>query len=132
MLKISKKLFGLDSTNFSENNTFSLIKESLVHKLTNLSPQEQISFVHTLQKPEHLSQTLDFPLKIDFFQNPIQLILSVFVQIMGLNHDQDILESFLGFLLFLSKDTKFNYPKYIYDFIHDQFTNYLSMKAFQY
>ena len=48
----------------------------------------------------------------------------MFVQIIGLNHDQAIPESFLGFLLFFFEDTKFNYPKYNVDSIHDQFTNY--------
>lgn len=66
---------------------------------------------------------LNFHLKADFFQDPIQLILSMFVQITGLNHDQAIPESFLGFLLFLSEETKFNYPRYIVDSINDQFTS---------
>ena len=125
-----QRMLGLDSTNFAENNTVPLVEENLIKKFTNLSPQEQISFVHSLQKPEHLFQTLNFPLKTEFYKNPIQLILSMFVQIIGLNHDQAILESFLGFLLFLSEDTKFNYPKYIADFIHDQFANYSSLNAF--
>lgn len=56
----------------------------------------------------------------------------MFVQITGLNHDRAILESFLGFLLFLSEGTKLNYPKYIVDSIHDQFTNYSYLKAFWY
>lgn len=56
----------------------------------------------------------------------------MFVQITGLNHDQAIPESLLGFLLFISEDTKFNYPKYIVDSIHDQFSNYSSLKAFRY
>ena len=62
-----QKMLGLDSTNFFENNTFPLIEETLVQKFANLSPQEQISFIHTLQKPEHLLQTLNFPLKSDLF-----------------------------------------------------------------
>ena len=127
-----QRVLGLDSTNFVENNTVPLVEETLIHKLANLTPQEQISFVHSLQKPEHLFQTLNFPLKAEFFQNPIQLILSVFVQITGLYHDQDIPKSLLGFLLFLSEDTKFNYAKYIVDSIHDQFANYSSLKAFRY
>ena len=56
----------------------------------------------------------------------------MFVQITGLNHDQAISKSFLGFLLFLSEETKFNYPKYIADSINDQFTSYSSLKDFRY
>ena len=34
-----QRMLGLDSTNFVENNTFPLVKETLIHKFTNLSPQ---------------------------------------------------------------------------------------------
>ena len=72
-------MLGLDSTNFSEKNTFPLTEETLVQKFSNISPQEHISFIHTLQKHENLLQVLNFPLKVKFFQIPIQLILSMFV-----------------------------------------------------
>ena len=42
------KMMGLDMTNFFENNTFPLTEETLVHKFTNLSPQEHVSFIDTL------------------------------------------------------------------------------------
>ena len=82
-----QRMLDLDLTNFTENNTVPLVEETLIHKLTNLMPQEQISFVHSLQKLEHLFQTLNFPLMAKFFQNLIQLIISMFVQIIGLNRD---------------------------------------------
>ena len=72
------------------------------------------------------------PLKAELFQIPIQLVLSMYVQVMGFNHDQAIPESFLGFLIFLSEDTRFNYPKFIANSIHDQFNNYSSLKTFWY
>ena len=106
-------MLGLDSNNFAENNIVPLVEETLIQIFANLTPQEQLSLVHFLQKPENLFQNINFPLKAEFFQDSIQLILSMFVQITGLNHDQAIPKSFLGFLRFLSEGTKFNYPKYI-------------------
>ena len=47
-------MLDLDSTNFTENNTFPMVVETLIQKFVNLSPQEQIFFVHSLQKLEHL------------------------------------------------------------------------------
>ena len=35
-----QKMLGLDSTNFSKNNTFSLTEETLIKNFANLSPQE--------------------------------------------------------------------------------------------
>ena len=35
-----QKMLGLDSTNFFENNTFSLTEETLIKNFANLSPQE--------------------------------------------------------------------------------------------
>ena len=64
-------MLGIDMTNFSENNTFTLTEETLVQKFTNLSPQEHVSFIHSLQKPEHLLQVSNFPLKAKLFQIPI-------------------------------------------------------------
>lgn len=93
---------------------------------------DQFRREHSLQKPENLFQNLNFPLKAEFFQDSIQLILSMFVQITGVNHDYAIPKSFLGFMLFLSEETKFNYPKYISDAINDQFTSYSSLRDFQY
>lgn len=125
-------MLGLVSTNFTENNTVPLVEETLIQKFANLTPQEQLSLVHSLQKPENLFQNLNFTFKAKFFEDTIQLILSMFVQIIGLNHNQAIPESFLGFLLFLSEETKFNYPRYISDPINDRFTGYPSLKAFRY
>jgi hypothetical protein len=62
---------------------------------------------------------MDFPLKEELFQTPIQLIMSMYTQIMGFNHDQGIPKSFLGFLLFLFESTLFNYPKFIAESIHE-------------
>ena len=111
-------MLGLDMTNFSENNTFPPTKETLLQKFMNLLPQEHVSFIHSLHKPEHLLQVFNFPFRAKLFQIPIQLILSMYVQIMGFNHDQEIHESFLGFILFLYENTMFNYPKFIADSIH--------------
>ena len=56
----------------------------------------------------------------------------MYTQIMGFNHDQGIPEIFLGFLLFLSKSTLFNYPKFIVESIHEQFGNFSSLTTFLY
>lgn len=72
----------------------------MIQKFTSLPSQEQFSFVHSIQKLEKLLQVIKFPLKAELFQTPIQLIMSMYTQIMGFNHDQGIPESFLGFLFF--------------------------------
>lgn len=84
------KMLGLHSTSFQEQNTVTLSEETLVQKFTSLSPQDQFTFVHSIQKPKILLQVLNYPLKSDLFQTPIQLILSMYTQVMGLNHDQGI------------------------------------------
>ena len=109
-----------------------LSEETLIKKFTSLSSQKQFSFVHCLQKPEHLLKVLNFPLKVELFQISVQLILSMVVQIMGLNHDQGIPESFLGFLLSLSESTLFNYHNFITDSIHEKLPDFSSLRAFRY
>ena len=46
--KVILKMLGLDMTNFSENNTFPPTEETLLQKFANLSPQEHVSFIHSL------------------------------------------------------------------------------------
>ena len=62
---------------------------------------------------------MNFPLKGELFQTPIQLILSMYTQIMGFKHDQGIPKSFLGFLLSLFESILFDYPKFIADSMHE-------------
>jgi hypothetical protein len=122
----------LNSTNFLESNIVPLLEETLVQKFTYLSSQEQFSFVHSIQKPQHLLQVMNFPLKVVLFQTPIQRIFSMYTEIMGFNYDQGIPESFLGFLSALSKYTLFNYPKFIVDSMHEQIHYFSSYRAFCY
>ena len=125
-------MLGLHSTNFPSQNTITLSEDVLVQKFTSLSPQHQLSFVQGIQGPEYILSALNFPLKDDLFQTPIQLILSMYSQVLGLYHDQGIFEAFLGFLMFLSKLVKFDYPKFIANTMHEQLTNFNSLIAFKY
>ena len=52
-------MLGLHSTNFLEKNNVPLSEETLVHNFTSLSPQEQFSCVHGIQKQESLLQVLN-------------------------------------------------------------------------
>ena len=45
--------------------------------------------------------------------------MSMYSQVMGLSYDHGITESFLGFLIALSQSTKFNYPKFIVESMHE-------------
>ena len=65
-------------------------EETLIQKFTSLSSQEQFSFFHSIQKLEDLLQVMNFTLKAELFQTPIQLIMSMYTQIMCFNHDQVI------------------------------------------
>ena len=51
---------------------------------------------------------------------------------MGLYHNQGISEAFLGFLMSLSESIKYDYPKYIANAMHEQLTNFHSLRAFKY
>ena len=103
-------MLRLNSNKSSKKSVIPLSKETLIQNFTSLSSQEQFSFVHTIQKLEDLLQVMNFPLKALLFQSSIQLIMSMYTQIMGFNHDQGIPESFLGFLLSLSEPTLFDFP----------------------
>lgn len=81
------KMLGLYSTSFLEQNTLTLSKETLVQKFTFLSSQDQFTFVHNIQQLESLLQVLKYTQKDNLFQTPIQLILSMYTQVMVLNHD---------------------------------------------
>ena len=125
-------MLGLHSTNFPSQNTITLSEDVLVQKFTSLSPQHQLSFVQGIQRPEYILSALNFPLKVDSFQTPIQLILSMYNKILGIYHDQGISEAFLGFLMFLFESVKFDYPKFIANATHEQLTNFNSLRAFKY
>jgi len=112
-------MLGLNCTNFLENNIVPFLEETLFQKFTSLSSQGQFSFFHGIQNPKHLLQVMNFHLKAKLFQTPIQLILSMYTQIMGFNHDHGIPKSFLGFLLDLYESTLFNYPKFIEDSMYE-------------
>ena len=58
--------------------------------------------------------------------------MSMFSQVMGLDYEQGINESFLGFLIALSESTKFNFPKFIVESMHEQLTSFNTLKRFKY
>ena len=109
-----------------------ITKEVLVQKFASLSPQGQLSFIQGIQRPEYILSTLNFPVKSDNFQTPIQLILSMYCQVLGLYQDQGISEAFLGFIMYLSESIKFDYPKLIANTMHEQLTNFNILGAFKY
>lgn len=51
---------------------------------------------------------------------------------MGLNYDQGINESFFGFLASLSEATKFNFPKFIAESMHEQLSSFITLRRFIY
>ena len=126
------KMLGLASTNFPQQNIVELFEEIIVHKFRYLSPQDQLAFVNGILKLEIPIQFLNYILKIESFQNLLQLIMSMFSHVMGLENDQGINESFLGFLVALSKSIKFNFPKFIVESMHEQLTNFNTLKSFKY
>ena len=104
----------------------------LVHKCTSSSSQVQLSFVQSLQRPEYIFSTLEFPTTADTCPTTIQQILSKDCQVFGLYHDQTISEAFLGFLMYLSESIKFNYHKLIVDNMNEQFSNFSTLTSFKY
>ena len=121
------KVLGLDSTTFPQQNTTDLSKETLIQKFVAFSPQYQLNFVHSIQKPQNLVQTLNYPINAEWFQNPIQLVMFMFSQVIGLSYGQGITQSFLGFLVALFQSTKFNFAKFIFESMHEQMTSLHSL-----
>ena len=89
-------MLGLHMTWFLEKNVITLFEEILVHKFTSASSQLQLSFVQSIQRPEYVTPTLEFPIKEDTYPATIQQILFMYAQVFCLYHDQTIFEAFLG------------------------------------
>ena len=66
----------------------------LVQNFTSLTPEVQLSFFQGIQRPEYILPTFDFLVKANTFPTPIQQILSMYYQVIGLYHDQTISEEF--------------------------------------
>lgn len=111
-LTISKedvvKTLGLHATNFPKRNTVTLNEEVLVQKFSARTPQEQLTFIQSIQRPKYVLPTLNFPIKADTFPSTIQCILSMYSQVFGQIHNHTISEEFLGFLMYLSKGLNLN------------------------
>ena len=125
-------MLGLHTTNFPDRNTVTFTEEILVQNFMSLAPQVQLSFFQGIQRPEYILSTLDFPVKANTFPTPIQQILSMYYQVIGLYHDQMISEEFFGFLMYLLESVKFDYPKLIADTMHDQFSYFNTLASFKY
>ena len=96
------KMLGLHSTGFPQQNKVGLSEETLIWRFTSYSPEDQLTFVNSIQKPQNPIQVLSFPLQSETFQNSVQLIMSMYSQVMGLSYDHGKNESFLGFIIALS------------------------------
>ena len=81
-------MLGLHTTSFPEKNVITLSEEILVQKFTSSSPQVQLAFVQGIQRPEYITSTLEFPIKLDTCPTTIQHIFSRYSQVFGLYHDQ--------------------------------------------
>ena len=92
----------------------------------------QLSFVQTIQTDEYITPNLKFPIKEDTCPTTIQQILSMYAKVFGLYHDQIISEAFLGFLMYLSKGIKFDYPKLIAETMCEQFFKFSTLTSFKY
>ena len=126
------KMLGIHTVGFPEQNVITLLEEILVQKLTSSSPQVQLAFVQGIQRPEYITSTLEFPIKVDTFPTTIQQILSMYSQVFGLYYDQSFSYAFLSFLMYLSESVKFNYPKLIAENINEQFSNFNTLTSFKY
>ena len=65
-------MFGLHITTFPEKNVITLSEDILVQKFTSVSPQLQLSFVQSIQRPKYVTPTLEFPMKVDTYPTTIQ------------------------------------------------------------
>ena len=125
-------MLGLHTTGFLEKNVITLCEDILVQNFTLVPPQLQLSFVQSIQRLEYVTPTLEFPIKADTFPTTIKQILSMYVQVFGLYHDQTISKAFLGFMMYLSEVVKFDYPKLIVDSMCEQLSNFRTLTSFKY
>ena len=112
-------MLGLNGLGVLDQNIVTLSEDVLVQKFISTPLHLKLSFVQSLQRAEYIIVELEFPLRVDTCHTTIQHILSMHAQIFGLHHDQTISESFLGFLMYLSKGVKFDFPKLIAESICD-------------
>ena len=115
-----------------EINSITLLEEILVHKFSSYTPSKQLDFVQGLQRSDYVLSTLTFPIKSDTCYTTVRNILSMYTQVFGQIHDQTLSEAFVGFLMFLEKRVKFDYPKLIADTMHQQLSNFSTLSAFTY
>jgi hypothetical protein len=56
-------------------------------------------FLQKFSKPEHISESLSFPMNVSIMVIKVQWVCSLLSQILGLNNDKHVVEVMLGFLL---------------------------------
>jgi hypothetical protein len=56
-------------------------------------------FLHTIFKPEHLSESLSLPMSVSVMVIKVQWVCSLLSQILGLDNDKHVVEVMLGFML---------------------------------
>ena len=121
-LTISKediiKTLGLQDANLNERNIVALSEQILVHKFSSYSPSKQLDFVQSLQRPDYILSTLNFPIKSYTCHATVINILSMYTQVFGQVHDHMLIEAFVVFLMFLAERVKFNYFKLIANTMH--------------
>ena len=77
------KTLGLHDTNLIERNFVTLSEEILVQKFSSYTPFEQLDFVQSLQRPDYILSTLNFPIKSDTCHTTVRNILSMYTQVFG-------------------------------------------------
>ena len=115
-----------------ERNFVTLSEEIIVQKFSSYTPSEQLNFVQSLQRQDYVLSTLTFPIKSDTCYTTVRNILSMYTQVFGQIHAQTLSEALVGFLIFLAKRVKFDYPKLIIDTMHEQLSNFSTLSTFIY
>lgn len=71
--------------------------------IKSLTPEELMSFMAKLLKPDANQTQHTFPYDLSSFLEPIQAILSLLSQILGLDSDQSITEVMIGMMYLVSQ-----------------------------
>ena len=92
-----RAVLGLTKEFFQDSIPFNELDMMYLYK--SYDPVKKDNFLKLILKPENNTQNLEYPCQISIFREEIQFVFSLLSQVLGLDHDHEVSEVMLGFLL---------------------------------
>ena len=93
-------------------------------------PVKKEEFLKLILSPENYTQNLEYPYPIGVFKAEVQAVFSLLSQVLGLDHDREVSEMMLGFLMIYHEAEKSQgsitiaFDQFISESMHGQFVNF--------